>query len=455
MVAMARILIGSLVVAGAVQAQEARVLRYGFQPGEVLHYGIEMSNAFTAGETRNHETIRGIETLVVTERDEQSITILPLASGLRLAELSVHGQDLEAYGRAHREWPDPFFGTGLQFETPPSVPPLIPLGKVVVRFSATGDAPPEAMMPRFFSLLALLGEYLQNYMTTVAHPWVLLPNRAVAVDDTWFHTLPGASDSFHYVYHGPEEEAGIPCDRIRGTLAIPPDISSSWGASEGTAIETTLCLARDGGFPVSEAFHSRSLGEDSELVQSVRATLLGRERLDEAALGIVRETADTTFPALGEPGPEEFEDLIDRPHPALEMRDSEDSSRRLSDFAGRVVVVHFWTPWSSQSAQSLTAFAAVRADFAPSDVALVAIIVEDEASRLLGLSSLILEQMDDAVIGYQVAPAELAAFHANAIVPVTVIVDREGIVRKAYAGYVGRGELQTAVGAIVDEGATP
>ena len=427
-----------LVAAGSLRAQEARTLRYGFQPGEVFHYAIDMSNTFTAGETHNHTTIRGVETLVVIERDGETITVLPLASGLHIAELSVHGQDLDAYSRAHRQWPDPFFGTGLRFESPPDVPPLVPLGKVIARLSETGFAPPEAMVPRFWSLVALLGEYLQNYMTTVAYPWALLPAAAVTGDEAWVHTLPGAPDSFHYVYAGTAEEAGIPCDRVRGKLAIAPEVSSSWGATEGTEIETSLCLARDGGFPVTEEFRSRSRGDVGDSGETVRATLVGRERLDEAALEIVREAADTTFPALGRPDSRPLQDLIDQPAPILEIRGPGDTARTLSEFAGQVVLVQFWAPWSSQGAQTL---AAARAAFDPSDVALVPIVVEDEPARLLGLTAVVLQQLDPSLIAYRTDPDGLAAYHANALVPVTVLVDREGIVRKAYAGYVGGSEL--------------
>jgi hypothetical protein len=451
MVSILRIALALAVGTGSLFAQESRTLRYDFQPGEVFHYDIEMSNTFTAGETRNQETIRGIETLVVTERDGETITVLPLAFGMRIVEVSVHGQDLDAYGEAHRDWPDPFFGTGLRFESPSDVPPLVPLGKVMARFSETGSAPPEAMVPRFWSLVALLGEYLQNYVTLAAYPWALLPPGAVSVDDTWVHTLPGAPDTFHYVYEGLAEEAGIPCDRVRGKLSIAPDISSSWGAAKGTEIETALCLARDGGFPVTEEFRSRSLGDVGENVQAIRATLLRRARLDEGALGIVRAAADTTFPALGRPGPDPLQDLIGRPAPALELRGPGGKPRRLSDFAGWVVVAHFWAPWSSQGAQTL---AAARAATGSSDVALVPVLVEDEAAHLLGLGSVVLPQMDASLIGYHTDPDGIAAFHANAIMPVTVVLDREGIVRQAYAGYVGESELEAAVAELV-AGSTP
>jgi hypothetical protein len=114
-------------------------------------------------------------------------------------------------------------------------------------------------------------------------------------------------------------------------------------------------------------------------------------------------------------------------------------------------VAHFWAPWSSQGAQTL---AAARAATGSSDVALVPVLVEDEAAHLLGLGSVVLPQMDASLIGYHTDPDGIAAFHANAIMPVTVVLDREGIVRQAYAGYVGESELEAAVAELV-AGSTP
>jgi peroxiredoxin len=165
---------------------------------------------------------------------------------------------------------------------------------------------------------------------------------------------------------------------------------------------------------------------------------------------VVRGAADSTFPALQRVPDEVVSDLLDEPAPELELTDQAGTSRRLSDFAGRVAAVHFWTPWSGVSTQTLVGLLDLDADFPPEDVVVLPVIAEDDASRRLGIGALALQEIDSSVAAYRPNLAHLAAFHADAVVPVTLIIDREGIVRKAFLGYTGRERLKASIREVLE-----
>ncbi|MGH7567143.1 MAG: TlpA family protein disulfide reductase [Gemmatimonadota bacterium] len=447
--AAAGLILALLMAIESLHAQEPHTLRYGFQPGRVYQYQIEMGFTFTAGETRNQETIRGVEALVVVERNADTITILPVEFGFRLTDYLVHGEDLATHAARDHGRGDPFFGTPLRYEAPSDVAPNPFLGRLAARFSETGAAPPEAMVPRFWGVLTPLGEWLQNYFPVMAYPWALLPIEEASVGQSWELPFPGMPDTFRYVYDG-HEAGDIPCDVILGSIDVGGQAAAQWGSPEGVEVRSTLCLATEGGFPVIEEVRAKRIGEIGESEQSIRAVLVGHEQLDEESLEVVRQAARGTPPEVRPAESDSLEGLLDRPAPELEIRDAVGSSRHLSDFVGRVVVMHFWVPWLSISAQTLVTLLDVSKEFAPEDVEMLPIVTEDEASRRLEIAAVILEEIDPSAPVLRPNEEDLAAYHANSIVPVTVIVDREGIIRAAFAGYLPSDVLRGSIREILD-----
>lgn len=432
-----------LITAGSLRAQELRALRYGIQPGDVYQYSIEMSSTFTGGETRNHETIRGVEMLFVVGRDAGTITLLPLPFGFRLTDYLVHGEGLEAHGGRSHGRGDPFFGAPLRTEEPSRGIPNPFLGAVVVRFSEIGAASPEEMLPRFWGVLTPLGEWLQNYFPITAYPWTRLPEEPVITGQSWHLPFPGTPDTIRYTYVG-RESGEVPCDVIQGSINVSGQTAGQWGSPEGVEIRSTLCLATDGGFPVTEEVRVRQpLGTVGKSEQSIRAVLVGRRGLDEETLMALREAPRETS-SIHSTEPRPLSVLVGQPAPDLELRDATGSSRRLSDFAGRVVVVHFWVPWLSLSAQTLAGLRDLHSEFDLEDVEVLAVVTQGEAMRRLGVAPTVLEQIAPSLPLLRPAEAaDLAAFHANEVAPVTVIVDREGIIRKAFVGPLGTERLRT------------
>jgi len=436
---------------GVLQAQEPHTLRYGFQPGDVYHYQIEMRWTVARPESRDQVTLRGLETHVVTARDADTITVLTLVSGLRLTEFAFAGLELDAIGDTLRGQEDPFFGPSVSLEPSGGVPANLLLGKVSVRFSEIGAMPHEAKFSRFWSVLVPIGGFMYHFAPMVAVPWTLLPVETTRVGSTWDYALAGAPDTFHYVFAESREVDGIACELLRGSLDIDPAQSAVWEAPDGTKIRTAVCLATAGGYPVTEEVRvEQSLGEFGQNEQHLQTVLVVRERLDEEALRVVRDAADSTFPSLPVVPDEVLSDLLDQAAPELQLTDESGTSLRLSDFAGRVAAVHFWTPWSGVSTQTLVGLLDLDADFSPEDVVVIPVIAEDDASRRLGIAALVLQEIDSSVPGYRPNLAHLAAFHADAVVPVTLIIDREGIVRKTFLGYTGKETLRASIREVLE-----
>ena len=436
---------------GTLQAQESHTLPYGFQPGDVYHYQIELRWTLRGAESRDQVTLRGLETHVVTARDADTITILPLVSGLRLTEFAFAGLELDAIGDTLRGQEDPFFGPSVRLEPAGGIPANLLLGKVTVRFSEIGAMPYEAKFSRFWSVLVPIGGFMYHFAPMVAVPWTLLPAETARVGSTWDYTLAGAPDTFRYELRESRESSGIACELLRGSLDIDPELSAVWEAPDGTKVRTAVCLATVGGYPVTEEVRvEQSLGELGQNEQHLQTVLVARERLDEEALQVVREAADSTFPALPAVPADVLSDLLDQPAPELELSDEAGTSRRLSDYIGRVAAVHFWTPWSGVSTQTLVGLLDIDADFPPEDVVVVPVIAEDDASRRLGIGALALQGIDSSVAAYRPNLAHLVAFHADAVVPVTLILDREGIVRQAFLGYTGKELLKASIREVLE-----
>jgi hypothetical protein len=211
-------------------------------------------------------------------------------------------------------------------------------------------------------------------------------------------------------------------------------------------VRSALCLAAEGGFPVTEEVRSRQpVGETGLSEQWLRAVLIDQGRLDEDALEVVRGAASHGPPEARPAGTDPLADMVGRPAPALELHDATGSTRRLSDSAGHVVVVHFWAPWLSLSTQTLASLRDLRPELDAGDIELLPVVAEEDATRLLGVARAVLEEIDPSAPFLAPDPAGLAGFHANEFLPVTAIVNREGVVRKVFVGSTGTAALRDSI----------
>jgi thiol-disulfide isomerase/thioredoxin len=110
----------------------------------------------------------------------------------------------------------------------------------------------------------------------------------------------------------------------------------------------------------------------------------------------------------------------------LPFTDLSGHAHSLSDYRGKIVVLNFWATWCGPCREELPMLSKLSKDFAPQDVAFLAISLDDAKSqsnipRFLDKKKIILSVFTGAT------PATLHEFQLGEIVPATLILDRQGI----------------------------
>lgn len=143
--------------------------------------------------------------------------------------------------------------------------------------------------------------------------------------------------------------------------------------------------------------------------------------LTEGADGM--QNAGTSSPLVGLPAPDFHLDLLDGEH------------FQLSDYKGRVVVLDFWATWCGPCLQAMPMIDETVSKFDAEDVMLVAVNLQENPDQIratlkrLGLDPVVALDIDGVAAG---------RYQANAI-PQTVVIDRDGIVKRLFVG--GGGSL--------------
>lgn len=122
-------------------------------------------------------------------------------------------------------------------------------------------------------------------------------------------------------------------------------------------------------------------------------------------------------------------------------------SARLSDLAGRVVVVNFWGTWCAPCRRELPELVDLGHAFAPRGVVVVGIAIDS------GEPSEIREFADTYGVDYDIwiSTTEVAITEFNAVgYPYTLLIDREGFIRNEYLGAQTLESLTPAIEALLE-----
>lgn len=129
--------------------------------------------------------------------------------------------------------------------------------------------------------------------------------------------------------------------------------------------------------------------------------------------------------------------LEGRPAPAFELRDAGGQTVRLSDLAGQVVVFEFWAPWCGHCRDNVPAMKRIHEELARDGVSVIGVSLE-KGQRTVG------EFTAAHGMEYRILFAErrmLDDYQVTAI-PVTVVVDAKGVIRRWHAGAVSYEEVR-------------
>ena len=161
----------------------------------------------------------------------------------------------------------------------------------------------------------------------------------------------------------------------------------------------------------------------------VGATWAGRVRV-LAGIAVVAALAcgpGQAFAAAAQPGAA----LIGREAPDFTLKSTGGQNLRLSGFRGQVVLVNFWARWASESRQQIPALGRIHQTYARAGLAVLGVSIEPDARRA-GEFAASLRVPYPVLIA---TDSSIGRRYAIDQMPMTVLVDRGGIVRYVHAGF--------------------
>jgi peroxiredoxin len=123
--------------------------------------------------------------------------------------------------------------------------------------------------------------------------------------------------------------------------------------------------------------------------------------------------------------------LIGQPAPDFALRSMEGENLRLSEHLGEVVVINFWATWCGPCRQEMPLLDDLYAKYKLAGMTLLSVNIDESSERAA-------EMAHTLKVSYPVLFDDRQdvsrAFEVNAM-PLTVMIDREGVVRQVFEGF--------------------
>ncbi|XZE21597.1 TlpA family protein disulfide reductase [Pirellulaceae bacterium SH449] len=123
-------------------------------------------------------------------------------------------------------------------------------------------------------------------------------------------------------------------------------------------------------------------------------------------------------------------ELVGKPAPDFTLRKLDGSAIKLSSMKGRVVVLDFWASWCGPCRKSMPVIQGIAKDFEADPFDFFAINVDEEANVVRG-TSIVLGITEQCLLDPR---AEISKAYGASAIPYTVVIDKEGIVRRVFVG---------------------
>ena len=139
----------------------------------------------------------------------------------------------------------------------------------------------------------------------------------------------------------------------------------------------------------------------------------------------------------------------DTPAPGLELKDVTGKTVRLSDFAGKVVVLNFWATWCPPCRKEIPGFMELQKEYGPKGVQFVGVALDEE-----GLAK-VKPYVEKNPFNYPVLIGDakgVARYGEMNAIPVTYIIDRKGLIRFSRVGMVDKSVLLEKINPLLAEG---
>lgn len=127
------------------------------------------------------------------------------------------------------------------------------------------------------------------------------------------------------------------------------------------------------------------------------------------------------------------ERLLGQPAPDFALRSWQGENVRLSEHLGEVVLINFWTTWCGPCRQEMPLLDGIYGKYRRAGLVLISVNLDEQANLDAAR-----EMATTLKIGYPVlfdAHKEVSRAFQASTMPLTVLIDREGVVRYISEGY--------------------
>ena len=123
--------------------------------------------------------------------------------------------------------------------------------------------------------------------------------------------------------------------------------------------------------------------------------------------------------------------LVGKAAPDFVLRSMDGSNLRLSEYRGQVVLVNFWARWAGDARREMPALDRINTTYGRAGLVVLGVSVDEDPRRAR-------EFADGIKVGYPILFDTTSGvgrdYHVEAM-PMTVMVDRSGVVRYVNAGF--------------------
>ena len=130
--------------------------------------------------------------------------------------------------------------------------------------------------------------------------------------------------------------------------------------------------------------------------------------------------------------------LVGKDAPDFVLKSEDGRNLRLSEFRGQVVLVNFWARWASDSREEIPALDRINTTYNRAGLVVLGVSVDEDSRRAR-------EFADAMKVGYPIlfdTSSDIGRDYLLQKMPVTILVDRSGVVRYSNVGFK-RGDERT------------
>jgi peroxiredoxin len=123
--------------------------------------------------------------------------------------------------------------------------------------------------------------------------------------------------------------------------------------------------------------------------------------------------------------------LVGKEAPDFVLKSTDGRNLRLSEYRGQVVLINFWARWASDSRQEMSALDRINTTYNRAGLVVLGVSVDEDVRRAR-------EFAEAMKVGYPILfdiTADVGRNYLLENMPMTILVDREGVVRYSKVGY--------------------